>query len=131
MVFKINISDKGKTYKIETDSEVFIGKKIGEKFAGGDISKDLQGYELEITGTSDKAGFAGKKEVEGPALRKVLLTKGPFLKKVPNKGFRRKKSVRGNQVSLMTVQINTKVMKEGGKKLEEIFKKEESEVKNE
>jgi small subunit ribosomal protein S6e len=129
MVFKINISEKGKTFKLESDLEDFVGKKIGDSFLGKDLGADFQGYEFEITGTSDKAGFAGKKDVQGPALRKVLLTKGPFLKHVPHKGFRRKKTVRGNEVSLSTVQINLKVAKQGNKKLEEIFKKEESENK--
>ena len=104
MAFKINISDKGKTFKIEQESENLIGKKIGEIFKGNEIVSDLAGYELEIRGTSDKAGFAGKKDVEGPALRKVLLTKGPFYKKVTDKGVRRKKTVRGNEISAATVQ---------------------------
>ena len=30
MPFKINISHKGKTYKLETESEVVVGKTIGE-----------------------------------------------------------------------------------------------------
>ena len=53
MAFKLNISDKGKTYHLETDSEEFIGKKIGDKISGNEISGDLAGYELEIKGTSD------------------------------------------------------------------------------
>ncbi|MEA3329297.1 MAG: S6e family ribosomal protein [Nanoarchaeota archaeon] len=126
MAFKINISDKGKTYKIELESEEFVGKKIGDKLSGNEVSQDLTGYELQITGTSDKSGFAGKPDVEGIGLKRVLLTKGPFLKRVPHKGFRRKKTVRGNQISLDTVQINMKVVKEGGKKIEDIFKKEEA-----
>ncbi|MEM3113114.1 MAG: S6e family ribosomal protein [Candidatus Pacearchaeota archaeon] len=121
MAFKINISSKGKTYKLETESEFLIGKKIGDKFSGKELSGDLSGYELEIRGTSDKSGFPGKRDVQGPALRKVLLTKGPFLRSVPHKGFRRKKTVRGNEISSSTVQINLNVVKEGGKKLEDIF----------
>ncbi len=121
MVFKINISDKGKTFKIETESEFLIGKKIGDKIHGKELSGDLSGYELEIRGTSDKAGFPGKRDVQGLSLRKVLLTKGPFLRKTPHKGFRRKKSVRGNEISSNIVQINLNVVKEGGKKLSEIF----------
>ena len=31
MPFKLNMSEKGKTYKVESSSESFIGKKIGEK----------------------------------------------------------------------------------------------------
>ena len=102
-----------------------IGKKIGDKVEGKDISGELSGYELEIKGTSDSAGFPGKSDIEGSALRKILLTKGPFLKRVPHKGFRRKKTVRGNQISIKTVQVNTFVAKQVGEKLDEIFVKEE------
>ena len=122
MPFKLNISDKrGKSWKLELDSEAFIGKELGSKIDGKDFSPLLNGYEFEITGTSDKAGFPGKKDVQGPTLRKVLLTKGPFLRKTPHKGFRRKKTVRGNEISSNIVQINLNVIKEGGKKLEEVF----------
>ena len=51
MVFKINISDKGKTLKLESENENLIGKKIGETLDGKELSSDLEGYELEITGT--------------------------------------------------------------------------------
>jgi len=132
MPFKINISDKGKTFKLEADVESLIGKKIGEKISGTEIKKELEGYELEITGTSDIAGFPGKKDIEGTNLRRVLLTKGFSLKKKPRKegkkgskrlpkGLRLKKTVRGNTISKETIQINTKVIKSGAKKLEEIF----------
>lgn len=43
MAFKINISDKGRTFHLETDSEEIIGKKIGDKISGTDISRDLLG----------------------------------------------------------------------------------------
>lgn len=121
MPFKINISDKGKTYKLELEEENLIGKKIGETLDGKEVLGALAGYEMIITGTSDKSGFPGKSDVEGPTLRKVLLTKGKFLRKVPHPGFRRKKTVRGNQISAATVQINLKVVKEGGKKLDEVL----------
>ena len=58
MVFKINIAEKGKTFKVEVDTEALIGKKIGDKIDGKDIKNELEGYELEITGSSDKAGFS-------------------------------------------------------------------------
>ena len=125
MAFKVNISDKGKTYKVELESEDLIGKKIGDKLAGNEILPALAGYELEITGTSDNAGFAGKKEVKGPILKRVLFTQGKYLKKTPHKGFRRKKTVRGTEISASITQINTKVIKQGTKKLEEVFQKKE------
>ncbi len=56
MPFKVNIGIKeGKTFKVETDSENLIGKRIGDSFYGEEISPNLSGYEFEITGTSDKA----------------------------------------------------------------------------
>lgn len=131
MAFKINISQQGKTYHIETESEELIGKKIGEKVSGGEISGDLAGYEFEIKGTSDKAGFPGKKDVNGPALKKILLTKGPFMHKTPHKGFRGKKTVRGSEISANVVQINMIVSKKGGKSLDEIFPDQNSGKKKE
>ena len=123
-------SDKGKTFKIEVDNEALLGKKIGDKIDGKEVNPQLDGFELEITGTSDKAGFPGKKDVEGQALTRVLLTKGFGMKQRPKKegkgkprrlpkGFRLKKSVRGAVISRDTMQINTKVLKQGVKKLEE------------
>ncbi|MFH1307785.1 MAG: S6e family ribosomal protein [archaeon] len=135
MSFKINLSDKGKTYKLELDNELLEGRKIGEKLDGKEINSDLAGYELEITGTSDLAGFPGLKQEEGPNLRKVLLSYGPGMHTKPRregkkgrntnpKGLRLKKTVRGNQISKDTIQINIKVIKAGSKKLEDIFKKD-------
>lgn len=131
MPFKINISHKGRTLKKETENEALIGKKIGETIPGGEITSELAGYELEITGTSDKAGFPGKKDVEGSNLKKVLLTKG-FSMHNKKKGIRKKKTVRGNTISSSTIQINTIVKKEGNKKFEELLpKKEKAEEKPE
>ncbi|MBS3073132.1 30S ribosomal protein S6e [Candidatus Pacearchaeota archaeon] len=123
MAFKFNISEKGKTFKLETDSEFFLGKKIGDVFNGKELNSELKNFELKITGTSDKSGFPGKEGEQGPQLRGILLSKGKFLRKVPHKGFRRKKSVRGNEVSSSTVQINCSVVK-GDKPLDSILKNE-------
>lgn len=135
MVFKINISDKGKTIKFETENEALIGKKIGEAIDGSEINPELSGYVLEVTGTSDKAGFAGKKDIDGPALVRVLLTKGFGMRKKPkregkkpvktSKGLRLKKTLRGNTISKDTIQINTIVKKEGSKKFENLIPKKE------
>jgi small subunit ribosomal protein S6e len=134
MPFKVNIGVKdGKTFRLESEAEALVGKKIGETVSGEDIAESLAGFEFEIMGTSDKAGFPGLKKVEGIALKKVLLTYGTGMKKKPRKegkkkggnlkpkGLRLKKSVRGNTISKDTIQINLKVLKQGTKKLEEIF----------
>ena len=130
MVFKINISHNGKTYKAETENEDLVGHSIQDKIDGKMISEDLSGYELLITGTSDKAGFTGMLNIDGPGLKKVLLSYGKGMKKKPKRGkhpnttpngLRLRKTVRGKEISLDTVQINTKVLKEGSKKFENLF----------
>ena len=76
MPFKLNMSDNGKAWKLETESEVPVGKSLGEKIDGKEIKSELDGYEFEITGASDIAGFPHSKDVEGLGLKKVLLKKG-------------------------------------------------------
>ncbi len=130
-MFKINLSTKdGKTYKLEAEALSLKEKKLGNKIKGEDISEDLKDYELEITGASDKAGFTAMKNVQGIGLKKVLLGYGKGMHKRPkgdkkvNKkplGLRLRKTVRGNTISDAISQINIKILKEGGKKLSEIF----------
>jgi len=135
-MFKINISEKsGKTHKLESESEEIIGKELHDKIDGKILLPELEGYELEITGASDKAGFTALESVEGVGLKRVLLTYGKAMhtrprkegKKKPSnpkpKGLRMRKTVRGKVVSPEIIQINLKVLKEGAKKLEEIFGK--------
>jgi len=124
MAFKINIAHKGKTYKLETENEILVGKKIGETIEGNDISEDLKNYILEIKGTSDISGIPGKKGLEGNIYHRKLLTKG-FGMKDTRKGIRLKKTLRGEEISVKTIQINTIVKKEGSKKFEELIKKED------
>ncbi len=126
MVFKINVSHKGKTIKIETETEDLIGKKIGEKFEGKQISPDLEGYELEIKGTSDISGIPGFKGEEGIRYHRKLLSFGPGMKD-RRKGIRLKKTVRGEEISGKTIQINTIVAKEGHKKFHDLLPKKEKE----
>ena len=140
MAFKINVSHKGKTFKVETEDEKLVGKSIGDKIDGKEISEDLENYEIEIMGTSDKAGFTGMKNIEGPNLKKVLLGYGKGMRKKPKgekkfnkkpKGLRLRKTVRGKEISLATVQINSKVLKEGTKKFDSLFEKPEAPIKEE
>ena len=142
MVFKINISEKtGKTFHLELESEGLVGKKLHDKIDGKEILPDLGGYELEITGASDTAGFTALEEVEGIGLKKVLLSYEKGMKKKPRregkkklskncpKGLRLRKTVRGRVISNFISQINLNVLKQGTKKLADIFpeqcKKEE------
>lgn len=130
MPFKINVSHKGKTIKLETESEDVVGKTIGETIKGQHISADLDGYELQITGTADISGFPGKQGLEGAGYHRQLLTKG-FGMKDSRKGMRLRKTLRGQEISLLTSQINTIVVKEGKKKFEDLLPKKEAGSKEE
>jgi len=134
MAFKINIAEKsGKTYKLETEAETLLEKALHDKVEGKEISEDLSGYEFEITGASDKSGFTAMKEVKGFQKKKVLLGYGKAMKKRPRRegkkkqttptpgGLRLRKTVRGRIISPEIIQINLKILKEGNKKLSEVF----------
>ncbi|MGK0208903.1 MAG: small subunit ribosomal protein S6e [Patescibacteria group bacterium] len=137
MAFKINVAHNGKTFKVESENEELTNHAIGNTIDGSLVSNNLSGYELAITGTSDKAGFCGLENVDGPRLHKVLLSYEKGMKTRPKlegkrkrtdttpKGLRLRKTVRGKDISLDTVQINTKVTKEGAKPFEDLFKSEE------
>jgi len=136
--FKLVISDPKakKAYQIEVKSpeaDTFIGKKIGEKINGEAIN--VPGFEFEITGGSDKQGFPMRVDVIGTKRVKILIGSGPGFRP-KRKGERRRKSVRGNQISDEISQINLKVTKWGEKPLgvalgKEEEKKEEPQEKGE
>jgi len=134
MAFKINIGTKdGKTYKLESETNNLVGKSLGEKISGTDISENLEGYEFEISGASDSSGFTALENVEGQGKKRVLLTYGKALKKRPRKegkkkhsnmkprGLRMRKTVRGKVITEDFSQINLKPIKEGKKSLKDIF----------
>ena len=118
---------------MELESESFIGKELGSKIDGKEVSPFLAGYEFEITGASDKAGITHMKEAEGIGIKTLLLTYGKGMKKKPRRegkrkrtknrppGLRLRKTVRGKQISQSASQINIKVLKTGKKSFEEIF----------
>jgi small subunit ribosomal protein S6e len=126
MVFKVVVSEKEQSYQIEynDDSKKFIGLTIGDDFDGGIIG--LDGYNLKITGGSDKNGFTMRKDVSGSRRIKSLLTDGVGYNPKAN-GVKRRKTVRGNTISDDIVQINTVVVSAGSKKIADILKDEDEE----
>jgi len=121
--FKLVVSDPetGKSIQIivkEEKTKALIGRKIGDKISGDLIG--LPGYELEITGGSDKDGFPMRPDVQGAVRKRVLLQSPPGFKPKRD-GERRRKIVRGNIISDEIVQINSKVVKKGKKPLEELI----------
>jgi len=120
MAFKLVISDPKtrKSYQKEVSGEGILGKKIGDKFPGNVAG--LEGYELQITGGTDKDGFPMRKDVYGAGRKKILLSSGTgFRAKL--KGQRKRKSIRGNTISEDIAQINSKIVKQGKLPLEKIF----------
>lgn len=105
----------GKSYqKVLKDeaSEKLMGKKIGDTIKGELL--DLAGYEFEITGGSDFAGFPMRADAQGFGRKKILATHGVGLKKKRKwKGRRIRKTVAGNTIFEKTAQVNMKVLKEG------------------
>jgi small subunit ribosomal protein S6e len=120
MAFKLVISDpkSRKSYQKEVSGEGILGRKMGDKIEGG--AAGLSGYELQITGGSDKDGFPMRKDIQGPGRKRTLISGAPgFHPKM--QGQRKRKSVRGNIVSEDTAQVNSKVVKHGKEPLEKIF----------
>ncbi|MHA2037639.1 MAG: S6e family ribosomal protein [Promethearchaeota archaeon] len=127
IVYKLNISGgkeglgKGKTKLIEIDEKKFRfeGMKMGEIIKGGLIG--FPNYEFEITGGSDSSGFPMRKDVHGPVKKKILVSKRGVGYKPRRLGEKRRKTVRGNEVTSDMTLINLKVVKYGEA---ELFKKE-------
>lgn len=134
--FKVVINDtkNGKSHQVQVSghhANSLIGKKIGDEVDGIFIS--LPGYKLQVTGGTDKNGFAMRRDLPGISRRRLLLSKSSGFKP-KEKGLRKKKSVRGNTVNQDIVQINMKVTKHSSKpidKLINIEKKDEGEKKEE
>lgn len=127
--FKMVLADPktGKSYNIELKEEnanSLIGHKIGEVINGVSIGIDTS-YELIITGGSDKSGFSMRKDIIGPGKRKILAATGlGFNPKI--KGQRRRKFIRGNEISQDTVQINAKLITYGETDISDYFKENKS-----
>jgi small subunit ribosomal protein S6e len=94
----------------EPDANIFLGKKVGDKIAGEAVG--FTGYEFEITGGSDYAGFPMRKDIQGVGRKRILAIEGIGLKKI-SKGLRVRKTVCGNTIHPKIAQINMKVIKAG------------------
>ena len=115
--FKLVIGDSKtkRAFKAELkspDADQLLGKKIGDVFRGELIG--LTGFEFQITGGTDKAGFAMYKNLDGIGRRRLLL-KCPPSYHVPKKfkGKQEKKTVRANTIANDVVQVNCKITKWG------------------
>ena len=118
-VYKLNISGgntgKGqglsKLVQIDENKFRFDGMKIGDGIKGGLIG--FPNYEFEITGGSDASGFPIRKDVHGPVKKRILVSKRATGYKPTRKGQKRRKTVRGNEITHDITLINLKVIKYG------------------
>lgn len=118
-VYKLNISGgaagvgKGLTKSIEIDEKKFRfeGMKIGDIIKGGLIG--FANYEFIITGGSDASGFPMRKDVHGPVKKKILMKKRGVGYRPVRKGQKRRRTVRGNEITYDMTLINLKVVKYG------------------
>jgi len=114
--FKLVMNDlEGKkTYQIALDekkSENFMNFKIGDKVDCSVIG--LPGYETEITGGSDIAGFPMKKGIHQERAGIIV-----------GDGRERKRRIfAGEMIHKNTSQINAKIIKKGNTPIEEILEK--------
>ncbi len=124
--FKVVVNDAGKSYQVDVKghhANSLIGKRIGEEVDG--IFVSLPGYRLRITGGSDHDGFTMRKDVPGISRRKLLLTKSTGFKP-KDRGARKRRTVCGNTITLGISQINMKIIKRGGKPVQELLAIEEN-----
>ncbi|MFX0059521.1 MAG: S6e family ribosomal protein [Candidatus Hodarchaeota archaeon] len=118
-VYKLNISGgnagsgKGLSKLIEIDEKKFRfeGMKIGDIINGGVIG--FPNYEFQITGGSDASGFPMRRDVHGPVKKRILVSKRGVGFRPKRKGEKKRKTVRGNEITFDMTLINLKVTKYG------------------
>lgn len=121
----VNDVKTGKTYVKKGEHEAFLHKKIGETVDGVDFG--LNGYQFQITGGSDKAGFPMRFDVEGSGRKRPLVTSGPGVT-ISRKGMKMRKTVAGNTIGDSVAQVNLKTTSYGKETLAKLFGKEEAPV---
>lgn len=120
--FVINDNKTGKTYQKALEDDSLVGKKIGEVISGDFLG--LNGYEFEIRGGSDFAGFPLRKDIEGPVRKKALLGSGVGVK-IDRAGVKYRKTVCGNTITVKTAQVNLNIIKYGHTPLDQLLGKKE------
>lgn len=123
MAMKMVLADPktGKSYKIEFDAakeKELLGKSIGMEL-DAEIA-GLSGYTMKITGGTDKSGFVMKGDLPGPGKRRILGASGVGFAPAIN-GQRRRKFIRGSEISADTSQINAKIIGYGDKSIEKLL----------
>ncbi len=112
----------GKSYQKELkgdEAEALLKKRIGQTVEGSTLG--FPGYELLITGGSDKCGFPMRKGIQQPR-KKVLIGKsvgfsGKNRNQKKQQGLIERITVCGELITKIIHQVNLKVVKEGSEPL--------------
>ena len=121
--FTLVLSTKdGKSYQKTVQSpyaDALLDKHMGSTISGDALG--YAGYEFQLTGGSDKAGFPMRKGIVDPR-KKVLIGKsvgfsGVDRHKKRQPGLLRRRTVCGEMITKYIQQVNLKVLKEGAEKL--------------
>jgi len=128
MEAKIVVGTKsGKSYNLEVKDDlaaVFIGKRISDVVNVTPLG--LKGYEVRITGGSDKSGFPMRKDLHQLGRGKAMMsTRTAGYVPIAN-GVRARKTVVGDMINDAISQINTVVVKEGKDPIEKLLGLEKS-----
>ncbi len=131
--FRVVVSDSktAQAYQVAvsgTAANKFIGKNIGETVSGEALG--LAGYTVKLTGGTDKDGFPMRGDLPGPTRKKILVAGGVGYHPKAD-GVRKRKSMRGREISSDITQINAVIVEYGQKPLSEIFPKKEATEKKE
>lgn len=131
--FRVVVSDSktAQAYQVAVTGAAankFIGKNIGETVSGDAVG--LAGYTIKLTGGTDKDGFPMRPDLPGPGRRKILLAGGVGYHPKAD-GVKKRKSMRGREISSDTAQINAVIVEYGQKPLSEVFPKKEASEKGE
>jgi small subunit ribosomal protein S6e len=118
----------GRCFQKELDNSLFLDKQIGDKIKVDTLG--LEGYEVEITGGSEKSGVPMRRDLPGSVKRKLLITKATGAK-IKRKGARIRKTVVGHTIDEKTAQINVKVLTYGSKPINECLEVEIKPTKKE
>ncbi len=125
--FRVVVSDTkaAQAYQVTASGAAankFIGKSIGDTVSGDAVG--LAGYTLKLTGGTDRDGFPMRGDLPGPGRRKILVAGGAGYHPRAD-GVRKRKAMRGREISSDIAQINAVVVEYGQKPLGEIFPKKE------
>ncbi len=121
--FKVVVGDpaSGKSFPVTVEGQhanVLVRKKLGEEVDG--MFLGLPGYKVQLTGGSDKDGFAMRPEIPQAGRKRILVSESIGFRP-KDRGVRKKRTFRGNEISPEITQINCRIIERGPKPVEKLL----------